>query len=38
MERRDGRWQVVAYTYTGGSDIDRTGSDDDLGHEIERWG
>ncbi|MCZ7530611.1 MAG: hypothetical protein M5U31_09870 [Acidimicrobiia bacterium] len=38
MERRDGRWQVVAYTYTGGSDIDGTGSDDGLGHEIERWG
>lgn len=25
MERRDGRWQVVAYTYTGGN------------HELERW-
>lgn len=37
LERRDGRWQVVAYTYTGGHAADGTGSNGDLGHELERW-
>lgn len=33
MERRDGRWQVVAYTYAGGDS-----GHDISGFELERWG